>query len=158
MKRTNVKYMYAACGLISAAGLAAFAYLMLLAREVIYAWAELLSPFAAAIYLYCAGAAIPCAAAMALLMRVIGEISRERAFTMKNAFFMRGISWMAFAECLYILAGLLGFGAAGVMHPGAALPAVMLILLGAGIGMLARALASLIRRASDIQQENDLTV
>ena len=158
MKRTSTKWMFTACGLISAAGVFAFAYLMALAHEVILAWSELLAPFAAGIYCYCAGAAIPCIAAVALLGMVIREIGRERAFTMKNARLVQGISWMAFTECIYIAAGIVGWSMARIMHPGVILIALAVIMLGAGVGILAWALASLVRRASAIQQENDLTV
>jgi len=65
---------------------------------------------------------------------------------------------MAFLECAYILAGVFGWSMVGLMHPGAVIVALALILFGAGVGMLAWALAGLIRKASAIQQENDLTV
>ena len=44
------------------------------------------------------------------------------------------------------------------MHPGAVIVALALVLFGAGVGLLAWALAGLIQKASVIQQENDLTV
>lgn len=149
--------MYLACGMISASGAAVFLWLLLMARETMLgdAW---LARFAVPVYLYILGAAVPCALAVGMLAAVIYEIGRERAFTLRNAKWMRGIAGMAFLECAYIFAGIIGWSMAGVMHPGVVLLALMLMLLGGGIGILAWSLAGLVKKASDIQQENDLTV
>ena len=153
----KTRWMYLACGLISAAGAAVFLWLILIVQDIIRIDAEL-SAHARAIYLYILGAAVPCLGAVGILAGVIHEIGQERAFTWKNACLMRGIAGMAFLECAYILAGVVGWCMVGLMHPGVLLMALMLILLGAGIGILAWSLAGLVKKASDIQQENDLTV
>ena len=155
--KKNTKWMYWACGMISFAGAVGFAYLFAMAAEVILV-EPLMSAHAAGIYWYVAGAAVPCALAMGMLAAVIHEIGRERAFTERNAKWMRGIAAMAFLECAYILAGVFGWGMVGLMHPGAVIVALALILFGAGVGLLAWALSGLIKKASAIQQENDLTV
>ena len=149
--------MYWATGMISAAGAALFLWVILMAGEMI-PYDERMSAHAAAIYLYICGAALPCALAVGMLAAVIHEIGEGRAFTMRNAKWMRGIAGMAFLECAYILAGLIGWSAVGLMHPGVILMALMLMMLGAGIGILAQSLAGLVMKASAIQQENDLTV
>ena len=96
--------------------------------------------------------------AVGMLMMVIREIGRERAFSMENERWMKGISAMAALECAYIFAGLIGWSCVGIMHPGVMILALALIMFGAGMSILTWALAKLIRRASDIQQENDLTI
>lgn len=156
-KSKNTRWMYLACGMISAAGAAVFAFLGIAVREMIHS-EPLMSAHAAGIYLYVAGAAVPCALAVGMLAAVIHEIGRERAFTARNERWMRGIAGMAFLECAYLLAGLIGWSMVGLMHPGVMIIALALILFGAGVGMLAWALAGLIGKASDIQQENELTV
>lgn len=155
--KKNTKWMYWACGMIAFAGAVGFAYLFAMAAEVIL-MEPLLSAYAAGIYCYVAGAVVPCALAMGMLAAVIHEIGCERAFTARNAKWMRGIAAMAFLECGYILAGLVGWSMTGLMHPGAVILALVLMMFGAGVGMLAWALAGLIQKASAIQQENDLTV
>ena len=157
MNPKKTRGMFWACGMISFAGALAFAFLFGMAQEMIHA-EPLLGAHAAGIYLYVAGAALPCALAMGMLAAVIHEIGCERAFTERNVKWMRGIAGMAFLECIYIFAGIIGWGMVGLMHPGAAIVALALILFGCGVGLLARALAGLIKKASDIQQENDLTV
>ena len=149
--------MYAACGLILLAGAMAFGQLMLMAQEVI-GMEEALAAHAMGIYLYVAGAAIPCLAALGMLMAVVHEIRRERAFTACTQRLMRGIAWMAFAECGYILAGLFGWSLIGLMHPGATLAALAIVLFGLGVGLLARALSGLIGQASGLREENELTI
>ena len=157
MNTRKTSWMYAACGMILLAGAAAFAYLLLMAREMIHV-EPAMSAHAMGIYLYTVGAVVPCAAAVAMLTAVIREIGRECAFTAKNALLMRGISGMAFLECLYIIGGLIGWSGIGLMHPGVMILALALVLFGAGVGLLAWALAALVDKASAIQQENDLTV
>ena len=155
--KKNTKCMYWACGMISFAGAALFLWIMLMVKETIPQDTRLIR-HAAGIYCYIAGAALPCIGAVGLLSAVIHEIGRDRAFTELNAKYMRGIAGMAFAECAYILAGVVGWSMAGLMHPGIILLALMLMLLGSGIGILARALAGLVDKASEIRQENELTV
>lgn len=157
MKRASIGRMYCALAMISMAGMGVFAFLLATANEAILMYDEL-KGLAAGIYWYCACASLPCVAAAILLGAVIREIGQGRAFSMKNAFFMRGIALSAYAESMYIAAGLIGWSVAGIMHISAIFAAIPVILLGVGIGLLADALATLIRRASEIQQENDLTV
>ncbi len=157
LKSKKTTWMYLACGMILMAGLAAFAFLMIAAQEMIQGDA-LMARHAKGICLYVLGAAIPCGLAVAMLIAVIYEIGEERAFTTRNAKWMRGIAAMAFTECAYILAGLVGWSMVGLMHPGAAVIALALVMLGAGVGILAWALGGLVQKASHIQQENDLTV
>ena len=149
--------MLIACGMISLAAAAVFAFLFAVVQEMIHG-EPLMGAHAAGIYLYTAGAAVPCALAMGMLAAVIHEIGCERAFTERNAGWMRGIAAMAFLECAYILAGLIGWSMVGLMHPGVMILALALTLFGGGVGLLAWALSGLIRKASVIQQENDLTV
>lgn len=155
MKKT--RGMYCAAGLISAAGAAVFLWAGLMVREMM-PLDERLSGHAAGIYLYIAGAALPCALAVGMLAAVIHEIGQGRAFSAGNVKWMRGIAGTAFLECAYIAAGVIGWSIAGLMHPGVVLLALVLMMLGAGIGILAHSLAGLIHKASEIQQENDLTV
>ncbi len=150
-------WMYLSCGLILAAGLTAFAFMLLAVREMIHG-EPLMSAHAAGIYLYCIGAAVPCVLAVGMLMMVIREIGHDRAFTECNARWMTGISAMAALECVYIFAGLIGWSIVGIMHPGVMILSVALMMFGAGVSILAQSLAKLIRRASAIQQENDLTI
>jgi len=155
--KKNTKWMYLACGMISAAGAAVFLWIMLMVNETIPQDARLIK-HAAGICWYVAGATLPCLGAAGLLAAVIHEIGRDRAFTERNVKYMRGIAGMAVLECIYILAGVVGWSAVGLMHPGILLLALMLMLLGGGIGILAWELAGLVKKASDIRQENELTV
>ena len=155
--KKNTKWMYLACGMISLAGAAVFLWIILMVQETIPQDARLMQR-AAGIYGYVIGAAVPCIGAAGLLSAVIREIGRDRAFTERNVKFMRGIAGMAFLECVYILAGVVGWTMVGLMHPGIILLALTLMLLGGGIGILAWALAGLVRKASEIRQENELTV
>jgi hypothetical protein len=149
--------MLIACALISLAAALVFAVLFVLVREMID-MEPLMSAYAAGIYLYTAGAVVPCALAMGMLAAVIHEIGRERAFTGRNAGWMRGIAGMAFLECGYIMAGLVGWSMIGLMHPGVMLAALALVLFGVGVGLLAWALAGLIGKASGLREENELTI
>ena len=150
-------WMYAACGLIISACAAMFAFGMAAAREMILC-EPLMAAHAAGIYFYCIGAALPCMAAVAMLGMVVREIGHDRAFSTQNAKWMRGIAAMAAAECVYIIAGLIGWSMVGLMHPGVVLVALSLVMFGAGVGILAWALSRLILRACAIQEENDLTI
>ncbi len=150
-------WMYAACGLIVAACAAMFAFGLAAAREMIHGEA-LMSAHAAGIYAYCIGAALPCMAAVAMLGMVVREIGHDRAFSERNAKWMRGIAWMAAVECVYIMAGLIGWSFVGLMHPGVVVVGMSLVMFGAGVGILAWALSRLILHACAIQEENDLTI
>jgi len=150
-------WMYLACGLIVGACAVVFAMGFALAREAIL-FEERIAPYAAAVYGYGIGAALPPLAAVGMLGMVVREIGRGRAFSRENAGWMLGIARMAAVECAYIVAGLVGWGCAGLMHPGIVIAAAALVMFGAAIGILAWALSVLIRRADALQQENDLTI
>lgn len=154
-KKTGL--MYLSCGLILAAGAAVFAFILAAVYTMIRT-EPLMAAHATGIYLYCIGAAIPCALAVGMLMMVIREIGRDRAFSRESARWMRGICIMAALECAYILAGLIGWSIAGVMYLGVMLGAIALIFFGSAVSILAWSLSKLILRACDIQQENDLTI
>ena len=153
----KTKWMNISCGLILAAGMTVFAFLMMAVRTRIHSDA-LMSAHAAGIYLYCIGAVVPCVAAVGMLMMVIREIGKDCAFSLQNERWMKGISVMAALECVYILVGMVGWAFAGVMYLRRVILALAVIMFGAAVSILAWSLAKLIRRASDIQQENDLTI
>ncbi len=156
-KHEKGSLMYLASGLIVTGGAALFLMLMAVAHEFISA-EPVMQAHAGGIYLYCAGSLLPCAAAVVLFLMIVRLIALGLAFSARTARLMRLIALMAFAECVYLAAGCTGYLLIGLMHPGVMLVTLAIVLLGGGIGLLALALSRLITRASDLQQDCDLTV
>ncbi len=100
-----------------------------------------------------------CWRALIVFMRMVGRLKMGSAFTEENAQAMRNIAAMMAVCGAALLTALVVL----TVICCAQLPFMLLVLglLGLafwGVGLLAYALGLLVRRAADIQQENDLTI
>lgn len=102
--------------------------------------------------------AIPFYAALGMSWMICTEIIRDNSFSDKNASLLRGISRLAFFDGLYFFAGIVILGFMNLLNPGILLGAVFLIFLSISFAVAAAALSHLVKNASDMKLENDLTV
>jgi hypothetical protein len=77
---------------------------------------------------------------------------------MENAAALKTISRYFIADCIiYIVAAVAAFFL-GVLHPGILLFITVILFIGFALAIMSAALSHLVLKASDLKQENDLTI
>jgi len=89
---------------------------------------------------------------------IFTEIGKDNSFCEKNAVLLRNISRLAYLECPWYVAGVIALGVMNLLSPGFLIIAVMIIFACISIAIVAAALSHLVKNASDLKTENDLTV
>lgn len=104
------------------------------------------------------GSVMPVCAALACCWCVAREIGKENAFSHRNARLLHAIACLAVFDSAYILLGDLVLFLLSMSHPSVALALLAVVLLGVSVAVAAEALSRLIRSATQLREENDLTV
>ena len=102
--------------------------------------------------------AIPVFWALTEAWVIFSRIGLDRSFCMENANSMRRISILAAVESFYLMAGNIALSIFVVNHPSVFLFFTVLAFFALMICGVCAALAMLIRKASTLQEENDLTI
>lgn len=90
--------------------------------------------------------------------RIFAEIGRDNSFCAENAHRLRVISWLALADTILCIVGILALLFLRALHPGIFLLMLLIAVIGAGITIAAAALSHLTLKAAAIQDENNLTI
>lgn len=90
--------------------------------------------------------------------RIFGEIGRDNSFCRENAHRLRIISWLALADTVLCILGILTLLLLRALHPGVFLLMLLIAVIGAGITVAAAALSHLTLKAAVLQDESDLTI
>lgn len=107
---------------------------------------------------FCWLTALPCFACLWQFWGICTRIGEDRSFCRENAAALRRISQFLFADCvLYVIVGT-ALGTLGWLTPGRALLGVTILLVGITLTVLSAALSHLILKASELQQDADLTI
>lgn len=102
--------------------------------------------------------AIPFYIALYKLWLISEEISKDNSFCMENAKGLKDISNLALSECiLYLLAAILLFSFK-VLHPGILIIILFIIFIGVAIAVASATVSHLVEKASNLKNENDLTI
>lgn len=101
---------------------------------------------------------IPCFAVLPIGWKISAEISNGHAFTLKNAMRLRTIAVLTAGDAAFFLLGNVVFLFLGINLPGIVLASLFVTFLGVAITVAALALSSLTQNASDIREENELTI
>lgn len=102
--------------------------------------------------------AIPCYWVLYFGWRVSSEIGRDNSFSMKNAEYLKNIFILAALDSGYFFITNVVFMVIGMNHPGIFLIALIAVFIGVAVAVAAAALSHLVRKAAEIQQENELTI
>lgn len=102
--------------------------------------------------------AIPCYWGLYFGWKISTEIGKDNSFSMENAEYLKNISILAALDSLYFFAANVVFMVINMNHPGVFLISLIVVFIGVAVTVAAAALSHLVRKAAEIQQENELTI
>lgn len=102
--------------------------------------------------------AIPCYWVLYFGWRISSEIGKDNSFSMENAEYLKNISILAALDSIYFFIANVVFMVIGMNHPGVFLISLIAVFIGVAVTVAAAALSHLVRKAAEIQQENELTI
>ncbi|MBU5474345.1 DUF2975 domain-containing protein [Roseburia sp. MSJ-14] len=102
--------------------------------------------------------AIPCYWGLYFGWKISNEIGKDNSFSMENAEYLKNISILAALDSLYFFVANVVFMVIDMNHPGVFLISLIVVFIGVAVTVAAAALSHLVRKAAEIQQENELTI
>ncbi|MGN0350790.1 MAG: DUF2975 domain-containing protein [Roseburia sp.] len=101
---------------------------------------------------------IPCYLVLYFGWKISTEIGRDNSFSMENAEHLKKISILAAIDSLYFFVVNVVFMIVGINHLGVFLISMLAIFAGVVVTVAAAALSHLVRKAAEIQEENEFTI
>ncbi len=102
--------------------------------------------------------AIPCYLCLWKFWGICTRIGNDCSFCLENAAALKSISKYFITDCIiYIIATITAF-ILGILHPGILLIIMVILFIGFAVAIITAALSHLVLKASDLKQENDLTI
>ena len=102
--------------------------------------------------------AIPCYAALVLGWKIAANIGKDRSFSSDNARYLSVVSKLAAADSAFFFIGNVIFMFLGMTHPGILIFSLFIIFIGIAIAVAAAVLSHLVKKASVLQEQSDLTI
>jgi len=102
--------------------------------------------------------AIPCYLALFYFWNICLEIGKDRSFTRKNSILLKRISELSLLDSVILFLGNIILAFMNKNHAGVMIGMLFIILAGIGISLLASTLSHLVLKASEIKEENELTI
>ena len=102
--------------------------------------------------------AIPFFIALVKCWGISCEISKDNSFCEKNAKTLQFISKLALSEALLYIIALVLLVFLNVLHSGIFLMILFIIFVAIAIAVVAAAVSHLVKKASDLKQENEFTI
>lgn len=152
------KWLKAIIGGMAICGALIYLYIIpILGRDLVDARPEYTSwyfPWLAVVLV----SAIPCYWGLYFGWKISTEIGKDNSFSMENAEHLKNISILAALDSLYFFAANVVFMVINMNHPGVFLISLIVVFIGVAVTVAAAALSHLVRKAAEIQQENELTI
>lgn len=108
------------------------------------------------IFLWATG--IPCYFALGFGWKITEQIRLDRSFSMENARYLKWIAWLAAGDSVVFFAVNVLYLLADLSHPGVTLLSLLVVFAGIAVTVAASALSHLVRKAAELQEQNDLTI
>lgn len=102
--------------------------------------------------------AIPCYIVLGYAWRIAQSISNEKAFTAKNSQRLKRVSLLALVTSLYFFIGNMAFLLLSMNHPSIFILSCICIFIGVSISVASAVLSYLVNKASQLQEQSDLTI
>lgn len=102
--------------------------------------------------------AIPCYMVLYFGWRISSEIGKDNSFSMENARYLKFISMLAIIDSGYFFLANMIFLLLNMSHPGVFLMSLFVEFMGVSVAVAAAGLSHLVKKAADIQNENELTI
>lgn len=152
------KWLKAIIGGMAICGALIYLYIIpILGRDLVDARPEYTSwyfPWLAVVLV----SAIPCYWGLYFGWKISTEIGKDNSFSMENAEYLKNISILAALDSLYFFVANVVFMVIDMNHPGVFLISLIVVFIGVAVTVAAAALSHLVRKAAEIQQENELTI
>lgn len=152
------KWLKAIIGGMAICGALIYLYIIpILGRDLVDARPEYTSwyfPWLAVVLV----SAIPCYWGLYFGWKISNEIGKDNSFSMENAEYLKNISILAALDSLYFFVANVVFMVIDMNHPGVFLISLIVVFIGVAVTVAAAALSHLVRKAAEIQQENELTI
>lgn len=102
--------------------------------------------------------AIPCYIVLGYAWKIAQSISNEKAFTTKNSLRLKRVSILALVTSLYFFIGNMTFLLLSMNHPTIFILSCICIFIGVSISVASAVLSYLVNKASELQEQSDLTI
>lgn len=102
--------------------------------------------------------ALPCFACLVIAWKIASNIGNDRTFTEENAKLISAVAVIAVCDSAFFFVGNIVLLFFNCNHPGFVLMSWVVVLLGVAAAVGLACLSHLVRKAADLQKENDLTI
>ena len=108
------------------------------------------------VFLWISG--IPCYIFLALGWKIATNIGKDNSFSKENAKYFKWGAWLAAGDTAYFFIGNIVLLLLNMSHPGITLASMVVSFIGISIAVCAAVLSHLVQKASELKEENDLTI
>ncbi|MCC8131543.1 MAG: DUF2975 domain-containing protein [Oscillospiraceae bacterium] len=102
--------------------------------------------------------AIPCYVVLFYCWKIVGNIASGRAFSYNNARYFSVMSYLALGDVAFFFVGNVVLLLVNMNHPSVIVASLLIVFVGIAVAVVFATLSHLVKKAADLQQENDLTV
>ncbi|MCD8119808.1 MAG: DUF2975 domain-containing protein [Lachnospiraceae bacterium] len=108
------------------------------------------------IFLWITG--VPCYVVLVFAWKIAACIGQDRSFSMDNARYFKWISYVAAGDTLFFFFGNVLLLLLDMSHPGVMLALMLVVFIGVAVTVASAALSHLVKKASELQEQSDLTI
>lgn len=102
--------------------------------------------------------AVPCCVALVLAWKIAGNIGADRSFSLANGKLLKRIAALALGDAAFFFVGNIVLLFLNMNHPGIVLFSLLVVFVGIAIATAAAALAHLVTKAAELQEQSDWTI
>lgn len=102
--------------------------------------------------------AVPCYCVLGFAWKIAKSISVERAFSIQNSKRLKNVSILALITSFYFFVGNIVFLLLGMNHFAILILSCICVFIGVSISVASAVLSYLVNKASDLQEQSDLTI
>lgn len=144
--------------IIIAMGLCAFAIQSVISLMLIISDADNIDTLRAPWMAFLWSTAIPMIPALIFSWKTATNIGRNKPFCFDNSKNLRNIAISSICDASLVLVGNIVYLLLDISHPSVLLFSCIVVLIGIAIFIAAMGLSQLIRKAAELQEENELTI
>lgn len=102
--------------------------------------------------------AIPCFIIVYFCWKIVDNIGNDKSFASENADYFKWISLLAGCDSRFLFVGNVILMLMNMNHAGVILRSLLIVFIGIAVTIAAATLSHLVKKAADLQQENELTI
>ncbi len=102
--------------------------------------------------------AVPCYIILAFGWKISKNIRHDRSFSAENAKLLKWVAVLAAADTGFFFAMNIVFLLLNMNHPAFVLLSLVVLIIGISISVVSATLSHLVKKATDLQEQSDLTI